>query len=116
MADMDPGKDYPILIGGQAAAPPDAAPRHFLTLMPESLRQGKHRESGRRELAEAIASEENPLTARVMVNRVWHHVFGRGLVATTDNFGRYGEAPTHPELLDYLASTLREGRMVDEKN
>ncbi len=55
-------------------------------------------------LAEAMASLQNPLTARVMVNRVWHHLFGRGLVPTVDNFGRLGDQPTHPELLDHLAA------------
>ena len=104
MADVDPGADYPILAGGQARLPGRTAPRHFLTLMPASLRKVDLKQSGRLELAEAIASKDNPLTARVMVNRIWHHVFGRGLAATTDNLGRYGDAPTHPELLDYLAS------------
>jgi hypothetical protein len=108
MADVDPGKDYPILTGGQARAPGRPAPRHFLSLMPESLRKINPQQSGRRELAEAIASKDNPLTARVMVNRIWHHVFGRGLVATTDDFGRYGEPPTHPELLDHLAARFVE--------
>src|SRR5437867_9094427 len=62
------------------------------------------RTSGRRRaLAEWIASPGNPLTARVMVNRIWHHHFGRGIVATLDNFGKMGERPTHPELLDWLA-------------
>jgi hypothetical protein len=62
------------------------------------------RTSGRRlALAEWLGSDENPLTARVIVNRVWHHHFGRGIVATLDNFGKMGDQPTHPELLDYLA-------------
>ena len=59
--------------------------------------------SGRVELAEAMLDPKNTLTARVIVNRIWHHMIGRGLVATPDNFGKLGEKPTHPELLDYLA-------------
>jgi len=65
--------------------------------------------SGRMELARWMASRENPLTARVYVNRVWHHLFGAGLVRTVDNFGSTGETPSHPELLDFLA-----GRFTDE--
>ena len=64
-----------------------------------SFQQG----SGRLELAHAIASADNPLTARVMVNRIWQHHFGRGLVASSSNFGVLGERPSHPELLDWLA-------------
>jgi mono/diheme cytochrome c family protein len=59
--------------------------------------------SGRLELAQWITSRDNPLTARIMVNRVWHWLFGAGIVRTTDNFGSTGEAPSHPELLDHLA-------------
>src|SRR5207244_268712 len=62
-----------------------------------------HTSGRRRALAEWLTSTGNPLTARVAVNRIWHHHFGRGIVATLDNFGKMGDKPTHPELLDYLA-------------
>lgn len=64
--------------------------------------------SGRLELAERFAAPSNPLPARVMVNRIWQHLFGRGIVATPDNFGRLGAEPTHPELLDYLAARFAD--------
>ncbi|HEY7817869.1 MAG TPA: DUF1553 domain-containing protein, partial [Vicinamibacteria bacterium] len=74
---------------------------------PTSIPRPDGRTSGRRlALAEWLASESNPLPARVIVNRIWHHHFGRGLVATLDNFGKMGELPTHPELLDWLAVEL----------
>lgn len=67
-------------------------------------------QSGRLELADWIASPDNPLTARVFVNRVWHHLIGQGIVASVDNFGRLGDRPTHPELLDHLtADFVRNG-------
>lgn len=62
-----------------------------------------HTSGRRRAMAEWLVSPENPLTARVIVNRIWHHHFGRGIVATLDNFGKLGELPTNPELLDWLA-------------
>lgn len=82
------------------------SPGSFVQLLRE---QGVKPTSGRRRaLAEWITSRENPLTARVIVNRLWHHHFGRGVVATPNDFGRTGQAPTHPELLDWLASELIE--------
>ena len=82
-----------------AALPGDPVPRD---------RKPFHKGSGRLELAEAIADPTNPLTARVIVNRVWQHHFGRGIVGTPSNFGQLGERPTHPELLDYLAARFVE--------
>jgi len=82
--------------------------RGFLQILGgQSLPEG-HPQSGRRELADWIANSENPLTARVMVNRIWHYHFGRGLVRSTNDFGLRGESPTHPELLDYLAGYFVE--------
>jgi cytochrome c551/c552 len=82
----------------------EEAPRHFLSILspgePAPFREG----SGRLELARAIADPANPLTARVIVNRIWLNHFGRGLVGTPSNFGLLGERPTHPDLLDHLAS------------
>ncbi|MBX7168717.1 MAG: DUF1553 domain-containing protein [Pirellulales bacterium] len=82
----------------------DEVPRGFLSVMPGVRPPALPPEqSGRRELADWIAAPDNPLTARVFVNRAWHWLFGAGLVRTTDNFGTTGERPSHPELLDELA-------------
>jgi cytochrome c553 len=77
-------------------------PHHFLSILGGDAKLFTHG-SGRLELANAIADPKNPLTARVIVNRVWQHHFGKGLVGTPSNFGALGERPSHPELLDYLA-------------
>src|SRR5262249_56650782 len=77
-----------------------AAPRQFLEVLTGDQRRPFQHGSGRLELARAIASRDNPLTARVLVNRVWQHHFGAGLVRTPGDFGLRGEPPTHPELLD----------------
>ena len=106
-------EDMKVFARGNPANQRELAPRRFLKVLagddPPLFTQG----SGRRELADAIASPENPLTARLMVNRIWQHHFGRGIVATPSNFGKLGEAPTHPELLDYLADRfLKSGWSV----
>ncbi len=81
----------------------EEVPRRFLTILSQDEPQPFTRGSGRLELAEAIASPHNPLTARVMVNRIWLHHFGQGIVRTPSNLGRMGDRPSHPQLLDYLA-------------
>ena len=99
-----------IFLRGNAAAAGPPVTRHFPSCLsksreaPENFSHG----SGRKELAERIASRDNPLTARVWVNRVWSHLFGRGLVTTPSDFGLRGEPPTHPELLDWLATTFMD--------
>lgn len=100
--------DMNVYKRGNPAMLGEMAPRRFLRVLhgpsPKTFTKG----SGRLELAEAIASKENPLTARVMVNRIWQFHFGRGLVGSASNFGALGEKPTHPELLDYLACRFVE--------
>jgi hypothetical protein len=93
-----------VCIRGNFHNPGDVVPRGFLSVATAgSLPDLPDDQSGRRQLAEWLTSNDNPLTARVFVNRVWHHLFGVGLVRTTDNFGSTGETPSHPELLDHLA-------------
>ena len=82
--------------------------RRFLSALPKGNVPFLSEGSGRLELANAMLDKENPLTSRVMVNRIWHHLFGKGIVETVDNFGLQGKLPTHPELLDYLAIKFQE--------
>jgi hypothetical protein len=94
-----------VFIRGNAGSPGEEVPRQFLAILSPDERVS-YKGGGRLELAKAIASPENPLTARVFVNRVWAQHFGAGLVRTPSNFGVRGDAPTHPELLDWLARTF----------
>lgn len=95
-------KDAPLFVRGDHKQPAELVSRRFLEALDPKPFATK--QSGRLELAERMADmKNNPLTARVIVNRIWHHVFGRGIVASVDNFGKLGDLPTHPELLDFLA-------------
>ena len=106
--------DSPIYIRGEVDGAGPIVPRGVLTVLtPGSKPAIDPRQSGRLELAGWLTDEANPLTARVMVNRVWLNLFGDGLVRTADNFGATGEEPTHPALLDRLAvQFMREGWAV----
>ena len=96
-------RDLAVMIRGDVKNTGNVVPRGFLQVMYEGGRREFRQGSGRLELADAIVDQNNPLTARVIVNRVWREYFGRGLVATTSNFGSLGDRPSHPELLDDLA-------------
>jgi hypothetical protein len=101
------GVDEHVFVRGSHKALGDRVPRRFLEALagPAPLDTGTG--SGRLELARQMVDPDlNPLLSRVIVNRIWHHLFGRGIVASTDNFGVLGDRPTHPELLDYLADNL----------
>ena len=98
-------EDAPIHIRGSVHNLGATVPRGFLTVAHrQEMPRMPEEQSGRLELAEWIASNDNPLTARVIVNRVWCWLMGEGLVRSVDNFGTTGEAPSHPELLDHLAA------------
>ncbi|MCH2149323.1 MAG: DUF1549 and DUF1553 domain-containing protein, partial [Phycisphaerales bacterium] len=104
--DGTPVDEY-VFIKGQHAHPGPVVPRRFIASLggdnPVPTTDG----SGRLELAKQLLDEANPFPARVMVNRIWHHLMGRGLVSTPDEFGALGSTPSHPELLDYLATRFQ---------
>jgi len=106
--------DSPLYARGEVDKPGEKVPRGFLTVLTSgeapAIRPGT---SGRLELAEWITAPSNPLTSRVMVNRVWHWIFGRGIVESTDNFGSTGQKPSNQALLDHLALRFeKEGYSV----
>lgn len=110
--DIKQPADCKLNIKGEADKTGDAVPRGFLTACrfgAADIPMVNSRQSGRLELARWLTHRDHPLTARVMVNRIWLHLFGEGIVRTPDDFGVYGERPTHPELLDHLAI-----RFIDE--
>ena len=94
---------------GEPTRPGDEVARRFLTVLGGDPVPADEPGSGRRQLADWLTRPGNPLTARVIVNRIWQHHFGQGLVVTENDFGIRGSAPTHPELLDWLASRFIEG-------
>ena len=106
--------DTEIRVRGEAEKLGPVVARGFLGVIPIADPPPVNpNQSGRLELAQWLASEKNPLTSRVMVNRIWQHLFGQGLVLSVDNFGVTGDAPSHPELLDHLAQRfIREGWSV----
>ncbi|HVK18360.1 MAG TPA: DUF1553 domain-containing protein, partial [Fimbriiglobus sp.] len=105
------GVDEHVFVRGNPRTPGEVVPRRSLEALAGPDRIPHTHGSGRLELAMQLTDPaRNPLASRVAVNRVWHHLFGRGIVASTDNFGVLGEPPTHPELLDYLATEfVRDG-------
>ncbi len=107
------GEDEHVLIRGSSSNPGPVIPRRFLAAVDGTAPMRIETGSGRLQLAERINDPRNPLTSRVIVNRIWHHLMGRGIVPTTDDFGVLGQRPSHPELLDHLATKfLSDGRSI----
>ena len=110
ISDVEKPKVQKLFIRGDRNNLGEEVPPQSLAILCNGAPKKFTKGTGRLELAEAIASPENPLTARVMVNRIWQSHFGTGIVRTASNFGQLGERPTHPELLDYLASRFIESK------
>ncbi len=109
LRDAESPHDPRIFVRGNPGQPGDRVPRRFLRILAGDSRRPFPNGSGRIDLARAIASPENPITARVIANRVWMHHFGEPMVATPSDFGTRSTPPTHPELLDFLAARLIDG-------
>ena len=101
------GVDEHVFIRGSYKNAGEIAPRRFLTALGGANQSPFKNGSGRLELAQHMTDASNPFVSRVMVNRIWLHLFGRGIVPTPDDFGVLGQLPTHPELLDWLAGWYR---------
>jgi len=102
--DAESSSDIRVHLRGDVDNLGQTIPRGYLSVLHiKKAPRPDIKKSGRLQLSEWLVHEDNPLVARVMVNRIWHHLFGQGIVRTVDNFGASGEAPSHPELLDYLA-------------
>ena len=115
--DSDQPEDSRIYRRGDFQTLGEIVPRGFLTAIGVSQRYSiPKNKSGRWELAQWLTDTDNPLTPRVLVNRVWHHLFGTGLVRTVDYFGVHGETPSHPELLDFLSLRMRDEDRWSLKN
>lgn len=107
------GEDDHLLIRGNSSKPGKVEPRRFLSAISGQEPMPISAGSGRMQLAEWINAPNNPLTHRVIVNRIWHYLLGRGIVPTVDDFGVLGQRPTHPELLDHLATKfVADGRSL----
>ncbi len=109
VADAPNPRDSAVMIRGEALNRGPIVPRRYLEIIAGKDRKNFTQGSGRLQLADAIASRDNPLTARVMMNRFWMHHFGEAFVRTPDDLGVQSEAPSHPELLDYLSARFVQG-------
>ncbi|WP_217647083.1 DUF1553 domain-containing protein [Planctomicrobium piriforme] len=98
------GLDEPVHIRGSDASFGENVPRRFLVAIAGEDQPPVLHGSGRLELADRLTASSNPFRSRVIVNRLWHHLFGRGIVPSVDDFGVMGQPPSHPELLDWLAA------------
>ena len=104
--DETKGRTQALFVRGNHKQPAETVPRRFLEAFDETPYPVT--QSGRLQLADDVLRDDNPLTRRVIANRIWHHLFGKGISQTPDNFGRLGRQPTHPELLDWLSNRFQQ--------